>query len=100
MYGLIGKMKAQAGQRAALSAVLLDGLGDMPGCLSYIVANDPVDNDILWITEAWESKEAHRASLSLPSVQQAIAKGRPMIETMETVAETIPVGGHGLKIAK
>ena len=40
--------------------------------------------------------EAHRASLSLPSVQAAIAKGRPLIAGMETVAETRPLGGHGL----
>lgn len=100
MYGLVGKMKANAGHRSALSAMLLEGLANMPGCLSYIVANDPNDDDLLWITEAWESKEAHRASLSLPSVQLAIAKGRPLIAAMEGVAETIPVGGHGLKGAK
>jgi quinol monooxygenase YgiN len=51
----------------------------MPGCLSYIVANDPVDPNLIWITEAWESKEAHAASLSLPSVKDAITKGRPLI---------------------
>lgn len=96
MYGLIGKMKSKPGQRTKLSAILLEGLAGMPGCLSYIVANDPADDDLLWITEVWESKEAHKASLSLPSVQQAIAKGRPLIASMESAAETIPVGGHGL----
>ncbi len=100
MYGLVGKMKATVGQRSALAAILLEGLANMPGCLSYIVANDPVDSDLLWITEAWESREAHQASLSLPSVQQAIAKGRPLIAAMESVAETIPVGGHGLQGTK
>lgn len=96
MYGLIGKMTAKAGERAALAAILLEGLTGMPGCLSYVVAEDPTDPDVLWITEAWESPDAHRASLSLPSVQAAIAKGRPLIAGMETVAETRPLGGHGL----
>lgn len=100
MYGLIGKMKSKPGQRATLSAILLEGLVGMPGCLSYIVANDPADDDLLWITEAWESEKAHKASLSLPSVQQAITKGRPLIAAMESVSETIPVGGHGLKGAR
>lgn len=68
----------------------------MPGCLSYVVANDPEANDVLWITEVWESKEAHAASLSLPSVRDAISRGRPLIAGMETVAETSPLGGHGL----
>lgn len=96
MYGLIGKMTATPGARAALAAILLDGVAGMPGCLSYIVAEDPADPDVLWITEAWESQEAHRASLSLPSVQAAIAQGRPLIAGMDTIAETKPLGGHGL----
>ena len=79
MYGLIGTMKARPGQRDALVQVLVQGVAGMPGCLSYIVADDPTDPDLIWITEAWESKDAHDASLSLPSVRAAIAKGRPMI---------------------
>jgi quinol monooxygenase YgiN len=96
MYGLIGKINAHPGQRDALAAVLIEGVSGMPGCLSYIVANDPSNPDALWITEAWESQEAHRASLSLPSVQQAIAKGRPMIAGFAERFETEPLGGHGL----
>lgn len=96
MYGLIGKMIAKQGQRAALAAVLLEGVSGMPGCRSYIVANDPVDPDLLWITEVWESREAHAASLDMPSVKAAIGKGRPMISGMEAIAETTPLGGHGL----
>ena len=41
MYGLIGKMRTQPGQRDALIAILLAGTGGMPGCLSYVVAKDP-----------------------------------------------------------
>jgi quinol monooxygenase YgiN len=96
MYGLVGKMTANPGQRAALAAVLLEGVSGMPGCLSYVVANDPVNADLLWITEVWESRDAHRASLALPAVRAAIAKGRPLIAGMESVAETQPLGGHGL----
>lgn len=99
MYGLIGKMKATPGQRDALAAILLEGLRDMPGCLSYIVAEDPADPDALWITEAWDSEVSHRASLSLPSVQQAIARGRPLIAGFGERFETKPVGGHGLAAA-
>jgi len=96
MYGLIGKMTAKRGQRDALVAAILGDGEKMPGCLSYVVAHDPADPDAIWITEVWESKEAHAASLSLPSVRDAIAKGRPLIAGMEAVAETIPVGGVGL----
>lgn len=96
MYGLIGKMTAADGRRDALAAILLEGLRNMPGNLSYIVANDPSDDTILWITEAWTDKAAHAASLTLPSVQAAIAKGRPLITGMERIAETNPIDGAGL----
>ena len=96
MYGLIGKMTATPGQRDALAAILLGGTGAMPGCLSYIIANDPADADALWITEVWDSAESHQASLKLPGVQAAIAKGRAMIAGFSDRHETVPVGGHGL----
>lgn len=96
MYGLIGKMTAAPGQRDALSAVLLEGIGGMPGCLSYIVAKDANDENALWITEVWDSKESHAASLQLPSVQAAIAKGRPLIAGFSDFVTTQPLGGVGL----
>jgi quinol monooxygenase YgiN len=96
MYGLIGKFTATDGNRDALIRILLDGVSGMPGCLSYVVASDPADANAIWITEVWDSQESHAASLSMPSVQDAIAKGRPMIAGMERIAETRPEGGHGL----
>lgn len=96
MYGLIGKIKAAPGQRDALIAILLEGIAGMPGCQSYIVAQDGIDTDSIWVTEVWESQASHRASLSLPSVQQAIARGKPLIVSFEQHVETTPVGGHGL----
>jgi quinol monooxygenase YgiN len=96
MYGLIGKLSATPGQRDALAAILLDGTGRMPGCLSYIIANDASDPEALWITEVWDSKESHGASLKLPQVQAAIAKGRPLIAGFSNRVETEPLGGHGL----
>ncbi len=96
MYGLIGKIKTTPGGRDALAQVLLEGVSGMPGCLSYVVAQDPSDSDALWVTEIWENQEFHQASLSLPSVQAAIAKGRPLIAGFGERFETIPLGGHGL----
>lgn len=98
MHGLIGKMTAVPGQRDALIAILLEGIGGMPGCLSYVVARDPADADAVWITEVWDSAEHHKASLSLPQVQAAIAKARPIIAGFDTHIVTEPVGGHGLSI--
>lgn len=96
MYGLIGKIIAVDVQRDALAEILLEGLRDMPGNLSYIVAATTDDAHALWITEVWTDAEAHSASLSLNSVQEAIGRGRPLIAGMERIAETSPIGGHGL----
>lgn len=96
MYGLIGKMRAQPGQRDALIAILLEGTKAMPGCLGYVIAKDKADADALWITETWDSQASHKASLALPQVQAAIAKGRPLIAGFGERFETEPVGGHGL----
>lgn len=96
MYGLIGRMKVAPGQRDIVLAILLEGTGAMPGCLSYVVAKDPEDADALWITEVWDNRDSHRASLQLPAVQGAIARARPLIAGFDNRHETEPVGGLGL----
>jgi quinol monooxygenase YgiN len=100
MYGLIGKMIAVPGKRDELIEILLEGVANgpgMPGCLSYVIARDPADANAIWITEVWDSQTSHKASLSLPSVQQAIAKGKPLIAGFGERFVTEPVGGHGLE---
>ena len=97
MYGLIVKITANRGQRDALISVLLKGTGEMPGCLSYIIAKDASDEDAIWVTEIWDSKASHDASLSLPAVKETIAKARPMISVFGQPVVTTPVGGVGLK---
>ena len=95
MYGIIGKMIATDGDRDELISILLDGTRDMPGCVSYIIARDSSDDNALWITEVWESQEHHAQSLSLESVQQAIAKRKPLIAGFGERFETIPEGIRG-----
>ena len=60
---------------------------------------DPADDDALWITEVWDSAASHQASLALPAVKDAIARGRPLIAGFDSRAETRPLGGHGLASA-
>ena len=96
MYGLIGQMTAVSGQRDALISILLEGVAGMPGCLSYVIAKDPADENAIWITEVWDSQASHQASLSMPSVKQAIARGRPLIAGFGKSIVTEPLGGHGL----
>jgi len=100
MYGLIGKMITVSEKRDEFISILLEGVNDMPGCLSYVVAKDSVDENAIWISEVWDSKESHDASLLLPAVKESINKGRPMIAGFGESITTEPVGGIGIDAFK
>jgi quinol monooxygenase YgiN len=100
MYGQIGKLIAVPGKRDELIANILGGVGSMPGCLSYVVAKDASNADAIWVSEVWDSKASHDASLSLPSVKAAITKSLPIIAGSGDRIVTVPVGGQGLGEAK
>lgn len=93
MYGLIGKLRAIPGKRDELAAILAEGTGAMPGCRSYVVALDPSEPDALWITEVWDDEAAHRASLDLTEVREAIMRGKPLIAGFDMHQTTRPVSG-------
>jgi quinol monooxygenase YgiN len=95
MYGLIAKLTTVPGKRDELIAILEKGTRDMPGCLSYILAKDAADENMIWVTEIWDSAASHEASLSLASVKDSIVKGKPLITGFERVAVTNPVAGIG-----
>ena len=99
MYGLIGKIKAQPGQRAALLDLLLQAagaLGEVEGCYIYLISEATDDPDTIWITEAWRSQADHDASLENEGVRAVISAARPLIADMSGGFEIVPVGGRGL----
>lgn len=100
MYGLIGKMSAVSGKRDELIKILLEGVHEMPGCLSYVVSKDIADADAIWISEVWDSNANHKASLALPAVRKSMTRGKPLIAGFGQRVVTEPVGGHGLAQAK
>jgi quinol monooxygenase YgiN len=100
MFGLIVKMMTVPGKRDALAKILIEGTAAMPGCLSYIVSKDLTDENAIWISEVWDSRESHDASLSLSAVKSAIAAGRPMISGVGMNVITEPLGGYGLAVSK
>ena len=69
----------------------------MPGCLSYVVAEDPTDPDAIWVTEVWKDKASHAASLALR--QGGDPQGRPLIARFDQSTAITPVGGFGLSEA-
>ena len=97
MYGLIGSFKATSGRRAQLVDILLVNVDAMPGCLSYVVAEDPQEPDTIWITEVWDDAASHKASLQLPGVRAAIVQAKPLIAAFGEHREVLVVGGRGLR---
>jgi quinol monooxygenase YgiN len=99
-YGLMGKFTAQPGRRDELLELLRQGaalMGDAPaGCLLYLISTATDDEDALWVTEVWTSKEAHDASLSIQGVRRIIGQARPLIAGMSDRVEFTPVAGVGL----
>ena len=98
LYGRLGTITAQAGQREALLELLLgmaavaDG---MPGCHLYLIGRSEDNSDDIVITEGWDSAEAHAASLRLPGVIETIGKARPLIASMSGSGFTL-LGGIGM----
>ena len=94
-FGYIGSMRATPGHRTDIVVILLagrDGLREA-GCLSYIVGASTTDDDVIWVTEVWESAAHHAASLQLPQTRAAIGRAMPMLTGEFTSQETEILGG-------
>ena len=96
MWGIISKITVVPGGRERLIDVLKESAAHMPGCLSYVVAKDAADETTMWVTEVWDSMASHDASLSLPAVKNALARGKALISGFEKIAVTTPAWGLGL----
>lgn len=82
MFMLHGRLAARPGKRDELLAILAeaDRDGPMPGCRLYLVAVDETDPDGVWVTEVWESEQAHAASLELDRVRERVAQAMPILD--------------------
>lgn len=80
-FANVGALGALPGRRDELVAHLTrhsPQLADI-GCLLYEVGVGDEQPETVFVAELWTSAEAHRESLQLPQVQQAIAAARPML---------------------
>lgn len=95
MYGLIVKLTSTPGRRAELIEVLSgDNSHPIAGCLSFIVAEDTSDEDVLWVTEVWASEASHKASLELSPSKPGLPTIETLIADYERLAVTKPVEKH------
>ena len=90
-------MKAKPGCRDDVVAILLRGIDTLRelGCYQYVVGVSLADTDTIWVTEMWESREHHEASLLLPQTKAAISEAMPMLTGEFSGQEVSVVGGLG-----
>jgi quinol monooxygenase YgiN len=98
-YGYLGTMRTQPGKRDEVAAALVTGSTALRdhGCRLYLVSVGAEDPDRIWVTEVWDSKEAHDASLQLAEVRAGIAETMPKLTGEFTSQELSVVGGLGLE---
>ena len=81
VFANVGTLGALPGKRDELVALLtrrshvLSGVG----CIAYEVGTNDAEPDTVFVVERWKDAAAHRASLELPEVAQAIAEARPIL---------------------
>lgn len=77
----VGRLGANPGARDQLIEILTRPSAEMGahGCLLYEVGVNDEHPDAVFVSELWESAEAHAASLQLESVRAAIAEARPLL---------------------
>ncbi|OZB98671.1 putative quinol monooxygenase [Paenibacillus sp. XY044] len=96
-YAMFGKLTAKPGQRDELARMMLESSGtleDMEGCIYYILHEAEDNSDDLWITELWESQDAHSASLKNEKVLELIGRCRHLIAEAGGI-KVRPIGGKG-----
>ncbi|MFC7528175.1 putative quinol monooxygenase [Actinoplanes sp. GCM10030250] len=98
MYGYLGSMKAKSGHRDEVVAILVSGADGLraAGCHLYVVGVSESDDQTIHVSEVWDSKAHHDASLQLPETRAAIAKAMPMLTGEFNSHELAIVGGLGV----
>lgn len=99
-YLLHGKLSARQGHGKDLAGILIEAsnlIKTAKGCNLYLVSKDGSNEEDVWVTEVWDSKEDHDNSLSVPGVKELIGKAMPILDGMPSKGRELElIGGHGI----
>ena len=99
MIGFYTKFTTKEGDRDALIALLSEAAASMDtvqGSRMYIVNKDMKDASATWVTEIWDSSEAHAASLQMEGAKELIGKAPPLLTARPEQIQLLPVSGKGI----
>lgn len=99
-YGLHGSLRAKPGNEESLARLLLEAaniMKDNSACHLYVVSQEQSDPANIYVTEVWDSREDHDASLSMEGVPQLISAAMPLLEGKPAGGTVLTIlGGKGL----
>lgn len=99
-YLLHGKLSAIQGHRDELADILLDAaklVSTAKGCKLYAIGLDKEDENAVFVTEIWDSKEDHDNSLKVEGVRELIMKALPILDGQPAKGQELEVlGGAGV----
>ena len=91
---------ATKGNGDKLASILLEASKLVPkvkGCNLYIISKDKNQNDIIWVTEIWDSKEEHDNSLKTEGVRELIFSAMPILDGLPEKGQELEIkGGTGI----
>ncbi len=99
MFGIYTKITAISEKRKELLDILLEAAKTMEAvqnCKLYIVNESTTEPDAVWVTEIWDSKQSHEASLNNVSSKDLISKALPFIARPPEQIILSPIGGKGI----
>lgn len=100
MYLLQGKLTTKVGQQANLAGILIEAsklVSTAKGCNLYVIGLDENEQNTVFVTEIWDSKEDHDNSLKVPGVKELIGKAMPMLDGQPSKGQELEIlGGFGL----
>lgn len=81
-FGMQAVLIAAEGKGDELANFMLEAsqaVSKMDGCILYLVQQSLTDNSKVLITELWDNKESHAASLTNETIRVIIMKAKPII---------------------
>jgi len=97
---LHGKLTAKQGHKEQLTAILIDAsklVSTAKGCKLYVIGLDSSDDNSVFITEIWDTKEDHENSLKVDGVRELIMKALPLLDGQPIKGQEIEIlGGTGI----